>query len=64
MRDGQVFVVDTERGAIIANTDGQGMIPQVAWLDGKDVSSPLLVVSTPKQINAYRVTGAGGTPAR
>jgi hypothetical protein len=57
MQTGVVFVVDVERGAVIATLDGLGLTPEAVWLAGKGGADPILVVSTKTGLNAYRVTG-------
>jgi hypothetical protein len=54
MEDGQVFVVDAEKGAIIAGIDGQSLFPEVAWAE---ISSavPRLVVATKTTLSAFTV---------
>ena len=56
LQGGTIHVIDAERGAIIASADGQGQIPELAWLpvSGGD---PLLVVSSPTRLTAFRITG-------
>ncbi len=58
MRDGRVYVVDIDRGAIIGQVDGQGMMPDVAWVINKESGLPLLIVSARTKLNAYRITGS------
>jgi peroxiredoxin/outer membrane protein assembly factor BamB len=55
MRGGVINVVDLDAGHIIARASDQGQMPQVTWLPRKD-KSPLLVVATGKDINAFEVT--------
>lgn len=57
MRDGRVYIVDIDRGAIIGQVDGQGLMPDVAWVINKESGSPLLIVSARSKLNAYRITG-------
>jgi hypothetical protein len=52
---GQVFVVDTQKGTIIATIEGPNPIMQAAWFEDTKGSAPLLVVSTQAGLNAYRV---------
>jgi len=56
IRDGQVYVIDTDHGAIIARIDGQGPGPTVGWMIHKETGAPMLVVSTRTRINAYTIT--------
>jgi hypothetical protein len=58
MQTGVVFVVDVERGAVIATLDGLGPTPEAAWLAGKGGADPILVVSAKTGLSAYRVTGS------
>ena len=58
MRDGRVYVVDIDRGAIIGQVDGQGLMPDVTWVINKESGAPLLVVSGQSKLNAYRITGS------
>jgi peroxiredoxin len=55
MRDGLVNVVDLESAQVVARVTGQGKTPQVAWLSRSD-KTPLLVVATGKELNAFEVT--------
>jgi hypothetical protein len=57
-QDGFVQVIDAESGAVIASVDGQGRSPEMAWLRGTSGEGPLLVVSTPQTLRAYRVKPA------
>jgi RNA polymerase sigma factor (sigma-70 family) len=56
MQGGPVHIVDIEKGKIIASVKDQGLIPEVAWVSGTDAGTPLLLVATGSQLNAYRVT--------
>jgi hypothetical protein len=58
MQTGVVFVVDVERGSVIATIDGLGLTPEAVWLKGKDAIDPILVVAAKTSLSAYRVTGA------
>jgi hypothetical protein len=50
--DGQVFVVDAVKGAIIGGVAGQGShLPEVGWVG----NPPLLLVATGDSLNAFRV---------
>ena len=55
IRGGQVYVVDTEKGEIIAAMSDQGMIAEVGWATSKDAGSPLLLVATGSKLNAFCV---------
>jgi hypothetical protein len=55
MRGGLIHVVDLDTARIIARVSDQGMSPQVAWLPRKD-QSPLLVVATGRDLNAFEIT--------
>jgi hypothetical protein len=55
MRGGLVHVVDLATGQLIARAAGQGMSPHVAWLP-RNGSSPLLVVASGENLNAFEVT--------
>ncbi|MFN0056564.1 MAG: FG-GAP repeat domain-containing protein [Planctomycetales bacterium] len=56
MMGGVVTVVDVERGEVVATVKDQGRAPEVGWgADGK-AKSPLLLVATGTQLNAYRLT--------
>jgi hypothetical protein len=55
MRGGVVSVVDLDSARVVARVTDQGATPQVAWLSRKD-QSPLLVVATGKELNAFEVT--------
>jgi hypothetical protein len=57
MSTGVVFVVDVERGSVIATLDGLGPTPEAIWLAGKGGADPILVVSTRTSLSAYRVSG-------
>jgi hypothetical protein len=57
MSTGVVFVVDVERGSVIATLDGLGPTPEAVWLAGKGGADPILVVSTKTSLSAYRVSG-------
>ena len=56
-RGGRVFVVDIERGESIASVSGQGSIPEVGWVRSDDAGTPLLLVATGSELNAFRVAG-------
>jgi len=55
-QSGQVFVVNTERGTVIATLDGEGSSLDVAWTKASQDSDPLLVVSSRTKLNAFRIT--------
>lgn len=55
MRGGLVHVVDLETGKFIAHVGEQGQRPQVAWL-ARAGQSPLLLVATGQDLNAFDVT--------
>jgi peroxiredoxin len=55
MRGGLVSIVDLESAQVVARVTGQGQTPNVGWLGRKD-QSPLLVVATGKELNAFEVT--------
>jgi len=57
MQTGILFVVDVERGAVIATLDGLAQSPEAAWLAGKGGADPMLVVAAKTGLTAYRVTG-------
>ena len=56
LQGGQVYVVDVEKGEIIASASDQGVTPEVEWASGKDPAGPLLLVATGSKLNAFRVT--------
>jgi len=58
MQGGLVYVIDAERGTIIATIDGQGTSPEVTWMADKETGSPLLIVSNRSKLTGYRVTPA------
>jgi len=58
METGVVFVVDVERGSIMATLDGLGSRPEAVWLAGKGGADPILVVSSKTSLSAYRITGS------
>jgi hypothetical protein len=55
MRGGLIHVVDLDSTQLVARVTDQGARPQVAWLPRKD-QSPLLIVATGKELNAFEVT--------
>ena len=59
LQGGQVYVVHIATGAVLANIDGQGQRPQVAWIsDGN--GGACLVVSSENKLSAFKVP----TPVR
>ena len=66
LRDGRVCVIDIRQGQIIAQGSGQGSRPMVAWATRDNSPSPLLLVATGRELNAFRVkpmVGSGDTAA-
>ncbi|MGC8639592.1 MAG: DUF2092 domain-containing protein [Isosphaeraceae bacterium] len=59
LRGGRVCVVELAKGRIIAQITGQGMIPSVAWVLPAGTSSPLVVVASGSEVNAFRVKPVG-----
>ncbi len=59
MRGGVIQVVDLELGRIIAHVEEAAMRPQVSWLP-REGKSPLLVVATGKELDAFEVLGEKG----
>jgi peroxiredoxin len=59
MRGGLIHVVDLESGQIVAHVEEQGQRTQVAWLP-REGQSPLLLVATGKDLNAFEVTADEG----
>ena len=55
MRGGEVYVVDVERGTIIGAIDGQGAIVEVGWSANESNGAPLLLISAPGKLSAWRV---------
>jgi len=55
MQGGYVYVLDVERGAVIASINGQGVRPEVAWANDKTAGAPLLMVTAPANLSAYRI---------
>ena len=62
LRGGRVCVVDIAQGQIVAQVAGQGMTPAVAWTLPPGAASPLLVVATQSQVNAFRVKPTAESP--
>jgi hypothetical protein len=55
LQGGLVYVIDAEKGTVLARTDGQGFSPEVAWMKEEGKDAPILVVSTRARLNAYRI---------
>jgi peroxiredoxin len=55
MRGGLINIVDLELERIIAHVTDQGKSPHVAWFERKH-QSPLLVVTTGSELNAFVIT--------
>jgi hypothetical protein len=62
LRGGRVCVVDIARGRIVAQVAGQGMTPTVAWTISANATSPLLLVATGSEVNAFRVKQVAASP--
>ena len=62
LRGGRVCVVDLARGRIIAQVSGQGMTPMVDWATPANAKSPLLLVATGSDVNAFRVKPVAAGP--
>ena len=62
LRDGRVIVVEVARGRIQAQVSGQGLTPMVAWAARADSPTPLLLVATGKELNAFRVKPVAAPP--
>lgn len=58
LQGGLVQVIDIDRGEVIASVESQGPRPELAWLSGPAGEAPLLVVSTPQALRAFRVPAA------
>jgi hypothetical protein len=56
LQGGQVYVLDTGTGAVLATIDGQGQRPQVEWI-GDGNGSAILVVASDNKLTAFKVTG-------
>lgn len=52
---GEVDVIDAFSGAIIGTIDGQGFDPEPAWIESKNGGEPLLAISTPSGLAAFKV---------
>ncbi len=61
MRGGRVCVVDSVHGRIVGQVAGQGMTPRVAWAVPETAGSPLVLVATGGEINAFRIKPAAGS---
>jgi hypothetical protein len=55
MRDGQVHVIDADKGAIIGSAGKQGMTPEVGWATGTPRGNPIVLVATGSKLNAFNV---------
>ena len=55
MRDGQVSVIDTQRGIVVASIDGQSWFQDIAWIEGKNGVPPRLMISSKGSLRAYNV---------
>ncbi len=62
LRGGRVCVVDVVKGRIVAQGSGQGMTPMVGWAARADSPSPLLLVATGNELNAFRVKPVAAPP--
>ena len=62
LRGGRVCVVDIARGRIVAQVSGQGSTPMVGWAAGATSPSPLLLVATGREVNAFRVKPVAAPP--
>jgi hypothetical protein len=56
LRGGQVYVLETGTGGVIAHIDGQGEWPQVEWMSDER-GSPTLVISSGSTLSAFKVAG-------
>jgi thiol-disulfide isomerase/thioredoxin len=56
LRGGLVIAVETAKGEIIAQVDGMGERPDVAWHAASGSPSPLLLVASGKYLKAFRFT--------
>jgi len=54
LKSGQVVVLDATNGSVVASADGQGSA-ELAWLQEKNGGAPLLIVSSPTGVRAFRV---------
>jgi len=57
LQGGIVYVVDAEKGAVLASINGQGFTPEVAWMKDAEKGVPVLAISTRNKLNAYRIAG-------
>jgi hypothetical protein len=55
LRGGVVMVVETGKGAVIAQSAGLGQTPSVAWHTAEAGADPLLVVATGRALKAFRI---------
>jgi hypothetical protein len=55
LQGGQVYVVDAKQGTIIGSIDGQSLLGEVGWIEGKDGAAPRLVISTGTALHGYSV---------
>jgi len=62
LRGGRVCVADIGHGRIVAQVSGQGTTPMVAWAARAGSPSPLLLVATGREINAFRVKPVAAPP--
>ena len=51
---GTVYVIEVETGEIVATVSDQGHAPELAWATVKGEDSPLLLVASGLELNAYR----------
>jgi outer membrane protein assembly factor BamB len=56
MSSGQVHVVDTDKGEIIAGLTDEGRNPEVGWATIKGTEAPVLLVASGERSSALRVT--------
>ncbi len=52
---GTVYVVEVETGTIVATVSDQGTAPELAWATVKGEDSPLLLVASGLELNAFRL---------
>jgi hypothetical protein len=57
LRGGLVQVIGIDRGEVIASVESGGPLPELAWLS-REGEAPLLVISTPQTLRAFRVPAA------
>lgn len=58
LKGGLVQVIDIDRGEVIASVESLSRLPELAWLSGPAGEAPLLVISTPEALRAFRVKPA------